>query len=570
MSGGTQLAWARLILRTLVTLGVRSALFSPGSRSTPLVLAALEIPGLDVVFEQDERVAGFHALGLSRASGAPVLLACTSGSAPAHYFPAVIEATRAGHPLVVLSADRPPELQGREAAQTIDQRELFGRHVKRFFDLGCADTRPASLEATLSALAEGVEQALSIRPGAVHFNLAFRKPFEARGDAVPDLSAYEAPAIEPRLRPDRASVAAIARALREASRPLALLGPARLGEAPVRRGIPDALERLGIPFAAEPASQARLLASTGASLGPAELLLEATPAPDLLLQVGQPPTSGALERFLARDTGARLFVLAEEGHPDPTGHANELVIAPLDEAFEELSSDAGPAGRREWCNLARTRAQRHEELSAGLAADAGRELDDLSAMRCALEAIAGRGYLALGNSLPVRLADLVAPPQGLHVEGVLTQRGAAGIDGLAAGAAGSARALEAPLLLAYGDVSFAHDLGGLLSAARVATPLALLVLDNGGGRIFEELPVHEALGASEAFERCFLTPAGLDMLAAARACGLPADEAHELGELRELLGRALARSGASVVVARIGAGRTQSALTGFKARMESR
>ncbi|MBE7447873.1 MAG: hypothetical protein HS111_02935 [Kofleriaceae bacterium] len=192
MSAAVQTVWAELCVASLADAGVTELVVSPGSRSTPLVAAAAALPGLTLYPVIDERAAGFFALGRARAGGAPVAVVCTSGTAPAHYLPAVIEAAMSGVPLVVVSADRPPELHGAGAAQTIDQTRLFGGFVRRFEELGPADGSPLALRALRRKLGQAVAAARGPAPGPVHVNVALREPLEPAPPGPPLRAAAEA------------------------------------------------------------------------------------------------------------------------------------------------------------------------------------------------------------------------------------------------------------------------------------------------------------------------------------------------------------------------------------------
>ena len=235
-----QTQWARLVIDSFVQAGVGDAIISPGSRSTPFVIAALEHEGLECVSALDERSGAHYALGQARSTLRPSLLLCTSGSAPANYFPAVVEASEAGIPLFVLSADRPPELRGSGANQTTDQIGLYGNKVRFFVDLGEPRDDVLSLRAARRIVAQAVSEALGVKPGPVHINAQARKPLEpmpasaellARIDAIlgePLTQLYRARPLDPKLVEDVPAlvVDSVAEALDAAARPVILCGPA--------------------------------------------------------------------------------------------------------------------------------------------------------------------------------------------------------------------------------------------------------------------------------------------------------------------------------------------------------
>jgi len=518
------LPWAELLLASLRDAGCGDLVVSPGSRSTPLVLAAARL-GLACHVLIDERAAGFFALGRGRASGRPSALVCTSGTAAAHYLPAVIEASLARVPLVVVTADRPPELHGCAAPQTIDQQHLYGRFARGFVDLGMPEVDPAALRGVRRRAAQMVALALAPEPGPVHLNLPARKPLEPTGSAAEARMAAEvaalcaapvARALAPVASASEEAIAALAGALDRARRPLLVAGPAPLDQP--AQPIAELARAGGLPLLAELTSQLRF---TGEDPAPGlcdrfDFLLRAprwsaAHWPDLVVELAAPPTSSAYAALLAASRCDRI-VVAPHGWSDPSSSARLLIQAPVGEVARRVAARlaARPGGWTE------------DWLAGNRRAAAAVERHALSgehaAVRAAIGALPDGALLVLGNSLPVRTAEACAADR--RRIGVIAQRGACGIDGLIAGAAGAASASGRPTALVLGDVSFAHDLGGLAAARLAGAPLAIVVIDNGGGRIFEQLPVARAPGAGEIIDRFFTTPPQIDIGAAAAAFGL--------------------------------------------------
>jgi 2-succinyl-5-enolpyruvyl-6-hydroxy-3-cyclohexene-1-carboxylate synthase len=562
------LRWAELLVDGLVASGVREAVVSPGSRSTPLVLALAGRPEVGVTVLVDERVAGFVALGQARATGRPCVLVCTSGTAGAHYLPAVLEADEAGIPLVVVTADRPPELHHRQAAQTTVQGGLFAGHVRLLHDLGVPSPDRAALAGVRVTAALAVARALGPPPGPVHLNAPFRKPLEP----VPD-TAGDAPlaALTRELRstplppvwasvaaPDPAAVRALAAAVRAVPRGVILAGPARLGASAAVPAIEALAERLGYPILAETTSQVRQ-PSGGSGAPRVELLDLLAPdprvqhpgEPGLVLSLGRPVTSATWQRFFEGQPRARRWVLGGDGWPDPWGGVAGIVSGEPARVAEALVAELGPGdpGDPAWASewLAADRRVREAvgshvagEREAGL-------LSELAVARAVTAVLSAGALLAVGNSLAVREVDLAPPP--VAGVGVLHQRGVAGIDGLISGAAGAAGASGRSTVVLLGDLAALHDLGGLAAARLVRTPLVIVVLANRGGRLFELLPL-AASGLDEAaVERLFITPADVRLADAAAAFGVPSRRVATAGELDAALREALDRPGASVVEA---------------------
>jgi 2-succinyl-5-enolpyruvyl-6-hydroxy-3-cyclohexene-1-carboxylate synthase len=568
--------WAGLLMATLARAGVRDVVVSPGSRSTPFVLAALRTPGLRVHDVIDERAAGFFALGQARATGSPSVCLCTSGTAAAHYLPAIVEASRASVPLIVLTADRPLALQACAAAQTIDQVKLYGGFVRAAFDLGAADGREAGLLALRRTTAQAVARARGPHPGPVHLEARADKPLEprpARDDGERALArraralADEGPtwalaATGPAL--PREGIAELAVALARAARPLFVAAPAPLGTARARAELAAIARATGAALFADVASQLRLGArEEGAPVDGAEALLRLPAArralePDLVVELGGAPTSSAWERWVTEHPRVPRWVIAPHEWADPHGTAAALVQADVAEAVAALAGALADAPARAGSSL-----RGWLERAGGIARRVIEEalartprLSELEATRLVARALPDGALLQLGNSLPIRHADLILASDDAQGVGVLSQRGANGIDGLVAGAAGAACASGRPTALLVGDVSLAHDVGSLPLAARVTAPLAIIVLDNNGGRIFEQLPIASALdegAARAAVMGHFLTPPRIDLQAAAQMGGVAyvrvGDEptAAARGSLSRALASALGRVGATLI-----------------------
>jgi 2-succinyl-5-enolpyruvyl-6-hydroxy-3-cyclohexene-1-carboxylate synthase len=592
------LPWAELLLGALRDAGAEHLVVSPGSRSTPLVLAAARL-GLASHVLVDERVAGFFALGRARATGRPCVLVCTSGTAGAHYLPAVIEAAMARVPLIVVTADRPPELQDCGAPQTIDQSHLFGRFARGFCDLGVAEANAGALRALRRRAAQMAARCRWPEPGPVHINAPARAPLEPAAEPGPDeqrmIELAREVAAEPLGRPapvraaaSDAAIAEVAAACAGARRGLLVAGPAPLARAGERDAVLALAAATGFPLLAEATSQLRWtggavpaalcdafdlavraplassLASSPASSPTSPLASSPTSpassasslsdarhhlaAPDLIVELGAPPTSGAWARHVARHRGCMRIVIAPHGWLDPHSGAALLVHAEVGETCARVAAQLGRAARPgEWSEAWRAADRRARAcLERAMAGAGGGVLGEHAAVRAAVEALPDGALLLLGNSLPVRVADAACPAAARRID-VLSQRGACGIDGLVAGAAGSASAAGRPTAVILGDVSFAHDLGGLAAARAAGAPLAVVVIDNGGGRIFEQLPVASAPGGAEALERFFLTPPGVDVAAAAAAFGVPYRRAADAPSLAAAVRAALSGEGATIV-----------------------
>jgi 2-succinyl-5-enolpyruvyl-6-hydroxy-3-cyclohexene-1-carboxylate synthase len=572
MSGALLTEWSRLLVASLVEAGLRDAVICPGSRSTPFAWALAGHPQLRCHSLIDERVAAFFALGLARASGQPALVLSTSGSAAANFFPAVVEAALSHTPLLVLTADRPLEVQGAMAAQTIDQVKLYGAHVRDYIDLGTPDASLGALAGLRRAVSQAVAVARAPLPGPVHLNARARKPLEPvpPGPADAELTARVDGLLREGVRRivpaglsiDAGAVRALSDTLVGAERGVIVCGPMPLGDDRLARAVSALSKRLAWPVYAEGTSQIRF--AEPAPLPTADGLdwLLSAPAlgrslvPDTVLRLGGTPTSSSLERLLGAESAPALHVVNAHGHSDPTGRARTLLQAPPALAVEALLSALGDAS----ASVAQTRyAERLSAANALVWQAVDRVLEraravpgtsESRAVRAVLAAMPQQSVLAVGNSLPVREIDAYVRAGAARLR-VASQRGANGIDGLIAGAAGTALATGAPTALLLGDVSLAHDLGGLAAARLVTTPLAVIVLDNDGGRIFDALPVARLFPEHTDRARFWLTPPALEVSHAAGLFGMPYVAPASIPELQTAVESALERPGPTLVHVRV-------------------
>jgi 2-succinyl-5-enolpyruvyl-6-hydroxy-3-cyclohexene-1-carboxylate synthase len=560
-----QTEWARLVIDSFVRAGVDDAVISPGSRSTPFVIAALRHEGLRCTSALDERSGAHYALGQARSTLRPSLLLCTSGSAAANYFPAVIEASEAGVPLIVLSADRPPELHNCGANQTTDQVGLYGKHVRLFANLGEPREDARSLRAARRFVSQAVSEATGVKPGPVHINAQLRKPLEpvAAGDelrervdsvlAEPLTQVHRARPLTPTLveHVPALVVHAIVEALDAASRPVILCGPADLRNAMFVDALTELSERAAAPILAEMASQFRCWSQTRA-FGAFDTIWRtdagrAGLTPDFVLQLGAAPISKGWEE-LSAGTRIRRIVVHPWEWADPTSDAEAIVQADIGSLLSALGRAELKLERRDVEFAARfARAESIVwETADQVLAEPGDALTEAGAVRAVFDALPNPSALVLGNSLPIRDVETWAPPSEKLLV-VHSQRGVSGIDGVVSGAAGVASCVEGPTTLVIGDVSFLHDLNGLQLAADVEGPLVLVVINNGGGRIFEQLPI--AHDGDESWLPFFTTPHDADLASAAAIHGCEHRGARTIAELRRALEEAYAGRGCTVVEA---------------------
>ncbi|WP_030453608.1 2-succinyl-5-enolpyruvyl-6-hydroxy-3-cyclohexene-1-carboxylic-acid synthase [Herbidospora cretacea] len=494
-------ALATVLVDELAWCGVTEAVVAPGSRSAPLALALHDDPRIRLHVRTDERSAGFLALGLARRSEKPVAVVTTSGTAAANLHPAVIEASEAGVPLLLLTADRPPELRGTGANQTIDQVKLFGSAVRWFAEVGVPEERPGQVAYWRSLACRAYQRAEGPGdPGPVHLNVAFREPLVPDGnDDWPETLDANGPWVRARVAPPSSALHIPA-----TRRGVLVVGD---GATNVRRYV-AAAGMAGWPVLSEPNGGGRY----GDTAISTYHFLLGTPGfaeahrPDVVVTLGRPGLSRPLLAWLKRAQEHVVVARDLTRWPDPTRSATQVA-----QAVEIPVA----AGGDQWLN-----GWRRAEMAARHAVDDVLDAGGLSEPRLArdLAAIIPNGSLLFcGSSMPIRdLDQAMRPRRGVRL---MANRGASGIDGLVSTAAGAALAHHGRAYALMGDLSFLHDHNGLVIGPREPRPdLCVVVVNNDGGGIFSLLP-QSSLGGS--FERIFGTPHGVDLGYLAAATGTP-------------------------------------------------
>jgi 2-succinyl-5-enolpyruvyl-6-hydroxy-3-cyclohexene-1-carboxylate synthase len=516
----------------LARSGVRDACTSPGSRNTPLLLALAREPRINAHSHIDERCAGFFAVGLAAASGLPVALTCTSGTAAANFAPAVIEADQANLPLIVLTADRPPELRESGAGQTIDQIKLYGSAVRWFFEVGNHEATPERLRWIRTLACRAVAAAAGERPGPVHINWALREPLNPPEPLPPlaDGRTDGRPWVSVR-RPARVKVD-LADHIDGAKRGVIVAGRA---DEPLA-GAAAIAAAAGYPLLADPLSGAR---RGGAAVAHYDLLLRSEPftlahKPEVVIRLGDLPTAKPLRTWLASLTDVQQIAIAPNAGvwQDPAGVVSDALQADL----AALSAPA--AAPAQW--LASWRSSDAQAAAAldrtlGAGTDA---LSELAVARLLGDVLPPDTTLFVAASMPVREIETTWAPRDAPPR-VLANRGANGIDGTVSSAFGVA-ATGVPTVLLLGDVALAHDIGGLLAASRLNLALTIVLLDNAGGSIFDFVGVP---AQPDIYELHIATPTGLDFAKAAALYGLDYVAPTTLPAFQTALDSALAAGG---------------------------
>jgi len=564
---------ARAIVDALAAAGVRHAVVSPGGRNIPLLLAMEACDAITAVSVIDERQAGFVALGLARATGAPVAAAATSGSAVAHYLPAALEASEDDIPLVLISADRPTERHGFGAPQTVPQLGILAPHVRHALALEAPRPEADAAGWVTASVSHTVAAATGPRPGPVHINAPFREPlWSAEADDLLTKERQPLPRTVTRTAPGIGDLHArrIADRLLMARRGVIVCGP-RIGAASDDDDlILDLAERLNWPVVADVTSNLRFGRPCAHLVTTHEALLATHRfrqlRPDLVLRFGREPVARAAWEWLAAlgsdverihvDAGGRWF--------DPAVQGAELVVSSVgrfaDSIFPLLVRPgfASPewlaiwqqAERRATAALA-TACYDDPDIDTDSAADGDGGLTEASVAATAIDALSDGAALFAGNSMPIRDLDLFARPRTVDID-VFANRGLNGIDGGIATSVGIASGREGDLLSILGDVTAMHDLGALALAADNAVGLTLLVVDNSGGRIFEHLPVSRHPKRDWFDTRLATAPSGrTDLAAVGRAHGLTVHEVTNSAELFAALRREMPAPGSSLIIAQV-------------------
>ncbi len=510
----------------LVERGVTDVVISPGSRSTPLSITLHAQPGLTTWIQLDERSAGFFALGQAKATGRPSVLVCTSGTAAANYLPAVVEAHHAGVPLIVCTADRPPELRDWGAGQTIDQVDIYGSATRWAVDLPVAGEW--SPEQAQIAAHRVVDIAIASAAGPVHLNWPLREPLEPVADIpVVDTQPVSPPAITVSLEP-----------IEIPSRGVIVVGPDAAPGIAAQRRIAEAAHaastRTGFPVIGEPISGVR---SSGDNVGgtmitTADHLLKVPAiaeelAPDVVVRIGGSPTTKPVRLWMEHHRPHTVLVDPGRRWNDASFTTQTHLAADPIAVLDALTTTPNPEWTARWAalELAACRAI-GEELSHG------NLLSPLVTSVLADSAPAG-SVVMTSNSMPVRDLDSFAlgPVTGVDFVG---NRGASGIDGITSTALGLASRHDGPVVMYTGDLALLPDLGALYSAVRTGLQLTVVCVDNDGGGIFAMLPI-ASRGDEVDFETLFRTRHGLDLAALGGTGGVTVTEVATAAALQEAI-----------------------------------
>jgi 2-succinyl-5-enolpyruvyl-6-hydroxy-3-cyclohexene-1-carboxylate synthase len=528
--------------------GVEHAVLAPGSRSTPLAVALAADPRIRLHVHHDERSAGFMALGLALAAWEPTVVVTTSGTAAVELHPAVVEADLAAVPLLVCTADRPPELVDVAAPQAIDQTHLYGRSVRWFHSPGVADDAARARWRPLAARAYA--EATGARSGPVHLNLPFREPLLGTAGPLPAARPLEGAAWswQPPVQAPVDPVISVADDL--AGRRGVIVAGAGSGEGAL---VHDLAVRLGWPLLAAP--QAPVWSIAGATIPAADALLRVAERhddlrPEIVLRLGAPLASRVVGEWLAGSGAVEIVVAGAGTWSDPHGTASVVLAADpvhLLAAWAGEPVDVAPTEEGHWLQVWQDAGRAaHQAVTTTVQGEVGPT--EVGTAQAVVDGLPDGAHLVVSSSMPIRdLEWYVTPSRPLTVH---ANRGANGIDGVVSTAVGVAAASAGATALLIGDLAFLHDTNGLLGAIDRDIDLVVVVIDNDGGGIFSFLPQADVVD-SDVFEQLYGTPHGLDLIALATAYGA---HARAVDDVASAVRAATAAGGIHVLVVRTSRG----------------
>lgn len=535
--------WAGVLTTELAKAGLKEVCLAPGSRSTPLVLAFAKHPDITVYTHLDERSTGFFSLGLAKASRRPVALVCTSGTAAANFFPAVIEAHQSGVPLLVLSADRPFELRDSGANQSIDQVRLYGSFALWSVDVALPAAQPEAvfIRGLRTLAARAYATAAGPRPGVVHLNLPFRKPLEPT--PVPsDLTEPPPDATErsgaftqvvrpaPKLEPDKINT--LVQALADCESGIIICGVDCPRDQTFQDALNDFSKQSGFPIFADSASGLRFSELETLSGFNSYLAIDPLPQPEFVLRLGRAPTSAVLQRYLAGLEPKENWQVSAAGLWADETHQLTRFIQTDEADFCQQLTQALRKGDDHSDSQAKETFERLETLTWTFwQGHLSNEYFDGSVTYTLLKSLPENSVLFVGNSLSVRHVEQFGQTdQPIEVH---ANRGASGIDGNVSTALGLGAAhTDKPLFMLLGDLTLYHDMNGLWGLKHLENPVTIVLLNNNGGGIFRRLPIAEF---EPEFSQYFLTPPDLDFAHTAALYGLEYFPVKSLEDFQEAL-----------------------------------
>ena len=539
-SPATTATFCATLVDEWLLLGVKHAVICPGSRSTPLAVALADRSELELHVFHDERSAAFAALGIGKQSKVPAILLCTSGTAAVEFYAAIVEADHSQVPILVCTADRPPELQNVGAPQTINQKYLYGDSVRNFVDASVAESREKNQWRAVAAdaLQASLGRNLVESPGPVHLNLQFREPLIGVAEELPRrLKAISSSDSHQMVRRKYFSVADFIKRqklLRLLKKPRVLLIAGASAGVDDARGLLQLANKMGWPILADPRSGARVDDNEVVICAMDSLLrnerFAISQKPEIILRIGAPLVSKVVNSWLATSGATQIVVSRTPVLIDPEQVTKLHLISDLRSINELISKITGNEDRawlRSW-----SQAEAKSQLAINMALADEPSLTEPAIARAVFHLAPDYSNLFVSSSMPIRDIEwFSAPRAGLHV---YANRGVNGIDGVVSTAVGVALSSKATTFLLIGDLAFLHDTNGLINLISRNVDLRIILIDNCGGGIFSFLPQATAM-QPEKFEKVFGTPHNADLALIATAHGLTAITVTSLDQLSEAM-----------------------------------
>lgn len=508
-------AFTTSFIDELTKVGVVDAVVSPGSRSTPLAYVMAEHPNMRVWMNIDERSAGFFALGIAKEKKKPVVLLCTSGTASANYYPAIVEARISRVPLIVLTADRPHELRDIGAPQAIDQIDLYGKHAKWFVEMPVPEASEEMLRYIRTIAARSAATAMQNPAGVVHLNFPFREPLMPVFDEMEKYINSGNPSVtieNSYVQQSLEKFEGIASTIRDVKRGIIVCG--QIDHDEFKEAIVSFADKTGFPILADPLSQLRVgLHNKSNIIDSYDAFLRWETIyddlePELIIRFGAMPVSKPLTLFIKKTNSKQIVVDGGLGWREPTGTLSEMLYCDESifcrEMTDLLMNDTISQDQSEflhnWKKISKTTSDHLSSVVEKMEGHEGSVIAQLTKL------LPSKCNLFVSNSMPIRDLDTFFGNTYKDIK-FHANRGANGIDGIVSTALGVSAVSEIPTFLLIGDLSFYHDMNGFLAARLHQLNLFVIVVNNDGGGIFSFLPQY---GETRQYEKLFGTPHGME------------------------------------------------------------
>lgn len=523
--------WAQIFVEQLSKSGVKYASISPGSRSTPLTLAFSENSKIKTYVNIDERTSGFFALGLANRSNSPVVVVTTSGTATSNLYPAIIEAFQQRIPLIICTADRPPEMQNCGANQTINQQNIYANHIRSFVNIGLPGLSLSKINRLKKIAYNAVQDSLNLKRGPVHLNFPFRKPFEPKtftNNVSEDFLKKAKVLISNKSKINRGNSLSknkfteFTGAVKKHRKGIIICGKYNYTDN-FPRLCSSFASKLGYPILAEGNSGLRFsnsskkfIISNSTAFLKSDAFYDLIDA-EIIIQFGNTPVSNIVQKFIKESKANKFLINTFGDYQDPSRTVqNVFTIAPekFCKSFLDSTKNLNFAKSKKWITILTKYEKiseliKKEEIENAKFPFEGRIVTEI------LKLVPNNSNLMFSNSMPVRDLDFFASSSKKHIN-IFSNRGASGIDGIISTAAGIAVESVNPTVLLIGDLAFYHDMNSLLILRKQKIPLVIILIDNNGGGIFNMLPISSY---RKSFTYFFRTPLNIDLLSFAKSYG---------------------------------------------------